>query len=152
MIEEVLFCCVRKGDVVLIVGVCIDVWCVVYCGLVFDSYLDYLKFEESVKLWEQVLEVFLDVVCIFVVESGGEIIGFVLGMILVELCFGCDVELIVICVLFDEQCKGLGKWLLVNVVVIFISVGVIGFMVWVLSKNEGVGEFFELFGVERFYE
>ncbi|MGC7986005.1 GNAT family N-acetyltransferase, partial [Salmonella enterica] len=86
-----------------IAGVRIDAWRAAYRGLVPDSYLDHLKPEESVKLWEQVLEASSDAACTFVAESGGEIIGFASGMTLAESRFGCDAELTAICVLPDEQ-------------------------------------------------
>ncbi|MBW9334024.1 GNAT family N-acetyltransferase [Herbaspirillum sp. RU 5E] len=152
MTEEVLFRRARKGDAASIAGVRIDAWRAAYRGLVPDSYLDHLKPEESVKLWEQVLEASSDAACTFVAESGGEIIGFASGMTLAESRFGCDAELTAICVLPDEQRKGLGKRLLANVAATLISAGATGLMAWVLSKNEGAGEFFESLGAERLYE
>ncbi|MET2989160.1 GNAT family N-acetyltransferase [Herbaspirillum seropedicae] len=152
MTEEVLFRRARKGDAASIAGVRIDAWRASYRGLVPDSYLDHLKPEESVKLWEQVLEASSDAACTFVAESGGEIIGFASGMTLAESRFGCDAELTAICVLPDEQRKGIGKRLLANVAATLISAGATGLMAWVLSKNEGAGEFFASLGAERLYE
>ncbi|MFX5747589.1 GNAT family N-acetyltransferase, partial [Acinetobacter baumannii] len=84
------------------------------------------------KLWEQVLEASSDAACTFVAESGGEIIGFASGMTLAESRFGCDAELTAICVLPDEQRKGLGKRLLANVAATLIGAGATGLMAWVL--------------------
>ena len=152
MTEDVLFRRAKKGDAASIAGVRIDAWRASYRGLVPDSYLDHLKPEESVKLWEQVLEASSDAACTFVAESGGEIIGFASGMTLAESRFGCDAELTAICVLPDEQRKGIGKRLLANVAATLISAGATGLMAWVLSKNEGAGEFFASLGAERLYE
>jgi ribosomal protein S18 acetylase RimI-like enzyme len=150
--DEVLIRRARPGDAASIAGVRIDAWRASYRGLVPDSYLDHLQPEQSVKLWEQVLGASSDAACTFVAETGGEIIGFASGMTLADARFGCDAELTAICVLPDEQRRGLGKRLLANVAATLISAGATGLMAWVLSKNEGAGEFFEALGAERLYE
>jgi GNAT superfamily N-acetyltransferase len=150
--EQVLIRRARPGDAASIAGVRIDAWRASYRGLVPDSYLDHLKPEDSVKMWEQVLGASSDAACTFVAEAGGEIIGFASGMTLAESRFGCDAELSAICVLPDEQRKGLGKRLLANVAATLIGAGATGLMAWVLTKNEGAREFFSALGAEQLYE
>jgi hypothetical protein len=126
----------------------IDAWRASYRGLVPDSYLDHLKPEESVKLWEQVLEASSDAACTFVAESGGEIIGFASGMTLAESA-GCDAELTAICVLPDDSARdwASGCW---PMAATLISAGATGLMAWVLSKNEGAGNFSSRSGPKGF--
>ncbi|WDZ97356.1 GNAT family N-acetyltransferase [Herbaspirillum sp. WKF16] len=150
--DEVVIRRARPGDAASIAGVRIDAWRASYRGLVPDSYLDHLKPEQSVKMWEQVLGASSDAACTFVAETGGEIIGFASGMTLAESRFGCDAELSAICVLPDEQRRGLGKRLLANVAATLIGAGATGLMAWVLAKNEGAREFFASLGAEQLFE
>lgn len=150
--DEVVVRRARPGDAASIAGVRIDAWRASYRGLVPDSYLDHLKPEQSVKMWEQVLGASSDAACTFVAEAGGEIIGFASGMTLAESRFGCDAELSAICVLPDEQRRGLGKRLLANVAATLIGAGATGLMAWVLAKNEGAREFFSSLGAEQLFE
>lgn len=150
--EEVTIRRARLSDAASIAGVRIDSWRASYRGIVPDSYLNSLTPEASVKVWEQVLQASSDAACTFVAEAGGEIIGFASGMTLAESRFGCDAELTAICVLPDEQRKGLGKKLLANVAATLISAGATGLMAWVLSKNEGARAFFDALGAEQLYE
>ncbi|NUU01075.1 GNAT family N-acetyltransferase [Herbaspirillum robiniae] len=150
--DEVVFRRARPGDAASIAGVRIDAWRASYRGLVPDSYLDHLKPEQSVKMWEQVLGASSDAACTFVAEAGGEIIGFASGMTVADSRFGCDAELTAICVLPDEQRRGLGKRLLANVAATLISAGATGLMAWVLAKNEGAREFFSALGAEQLFE
>ena len=150
--EEVTIRRARASDAASVAGVRLDSWRASYRGLVPDSYLDSLKPEQSVKLWEQVLGASSDAACTFVAEAGGEIIGFASGMTLADGKFGCDAELSAICVLPDEQRRGLGKKLLANVAATLISAGATGLMAWVLAKNEGAREFFKALGAEQLFE
>ncbi|MBP0599169.1 GNAT family N-acetyltransferase [Herbaspirillum sp. LeCh32-8] len=150
--DDVVIRRARPGDAASIAGVRIDAWRASYRGLVPDSYLDHLKPEQSVKMWEQVLGASSDAACTFVAEAGGEIIGFASGMTLAQSRFGCDAELSAICVLPDEQRRGLGKRLLANVAATLIGAGATGLMAWVLAKNEGAREFFKALGAEQLFE
>ena len=142
----------RIGDAASIAGVRIDSWRASYRGLVPDSYLDSLQPEQSVKLWQQVLGASSDAACTFVAEAEGEIIGFASGMTLADSRFGCDAELTAICVLPDEQRRGLGRKLLANVAATLIGAGATGLMAWVLAKNQGAREFFGALGAEQLFE
>lgn len=150
--DQVVIRRARAGDAASIAGVRIDSWRASYRGLVPDSYLDHLEPAQSVKLWEQVLGASSDAACTFVAEAGGEIIGFASGMTLAESRFGCDAELSAICVLPDEQRRGLGKKLLANVAATLISAGATGLMAWVVAKNDGARDFFKALGAEELYQ
>jgi len=149
--EDITFRRARESDAASIAGVRIDSWRASYRGLVPDSYLDSLKPEQSVAMWQQVLAASSDAACTFVAEAGGEIIGFASGMTVADSRFGCDAELTAICVLPDEQRCGLGRRLLAHVAATLIAAGARGLMVWVLAKNEGAREFFKALGAEELY-
>src|SRR5689334_13595552 len=104
--QATLRCCVGRGDAMsavirlatpadarAIAEVRVDAWRTTYRGLIPDAYLDAMKVDESMALWDRVLAAAPNSTNTFVAERDGRVIGFASGMMKPEAKLGYDSEL-----------------------------------------------------------
>ncbi|MFL9925481.1 GNAT family N-acetyltransferase [Herbaspirillum lusitanum] len=142
----------RVSDAPAISGVRIDSWRATYRGVFPDAYLDGMKGDQSVQLWQRVLGASSDAACTYVAVVEDEVVGFASGMTLAESRFGCDAELTGMYLLPHIQRRGVGRKLLAHVAASLINAGATGLLTWVVSKNQGARDFFGALGAEELIE
>nr|WP_174616522.1 GNAT family N-acetyltransferase [Virgibacillus ihumii] len=121
------------NDAAQIAKVHVDSWRTTYKGIVPDSFLDGMSYEERTKRWQK-NSVGQNV---FVAETNdGEIVGFANGGRERQGKFeGYEGELYAIYILQEYQGKGLGKRLIEAVVDSLLKAGFNSMLIWVLKDN-----------------
>lgn len=125
----------------------VDTWRAAYRGIVPDGHLDGLSYDESERLWQ-------DVVaggggCVFVAEDEGGIFGFASGRPRER--FSRDLteyegELQTVYVLPSRKGNGAGGQLVRAVVRHFAERGVNSMLLWAFSENRSARGFYESLG------
>lgn len=125
----------------------VNTWRVAYRDVVPDAYLDGLSYDESERLWQDVITA--GVGSVFVAEDEGEIVGFASGSPRER--FSRDLaeyegELKTVYVLPFHQGAGAGRELVGAVVQHFVERGVSSMLLWVFAENRSARRFYESLG------
>ena len=125
----------------------VDTWCVAYRGIVPESHLDGLSYDESERLWQDVISAGEGRV--FVAEDEGGIFGFASGGIRER--FSRDLteyegELQTVYVLPSRKGSGAGGRLVRAVVNHLAERGVNSMVLWVFAENRSARDFYESLG------
>lgn len=142
----------QPADAQGIAQVRVDAWRTTYRGLIPDAYLDGMKVEDSIALWDKVLTAAPNTTNTFVAEAGGRVVAFAAGMMKPEAKFGFDAELTGIYVARDAQRTGLGRRLVATVAAAQCAHGATGMIVWVIGGNKGARSFYERLGAQLVVE
>ncbi|MFE7063395.1 GNAT family N-acetyltransferase [Sutcliffiella sp. NPDC057660] len=125
----------EKGDEASIAKVHVDSWKTTYKGIIDDSYLESLSYENRKKMWETAIEAGYEKGCLFVAEVDGDIVGFASAGTERTKKYEVDGELFAIYILQSCQKKGIGKALFSKVREFIIEKGNKSMLVWVLADN-----------------
>ena len=129
----------KRGDESEIAKVHVDSWRSTYTGLIPDSFLTSLTVENKTFLWTEAIQQMDKTVgqkIIFVCEDSlGKIIGFIAGGAEREANCGFDAELYALYLYKDQQKKGLGRLLTIELIRWLIKFGYKKMRVWVLENN-----------------
>ncbi|WP_078379269.1 GNAT family N-acetyltransferase [Sutcliffiella halmapala] len=125
----------KPGDAPSIAKVHVDSWKTTYKGLIADSYLEELSYENRARMWAAAIERGFEKSCIFVAEVDGEIVGFANGGMERTQKYGIDGELFAIYLLQSYQKKGIGKKLCTTVAEFLHNKNYQSMLVWVLANN-----------------
>lgn len=140
---------IRKAklkDAAGIARVHVDSWKTTYQGIVADSFLDSLTYEDRTARWTQILEKAETNPIPFVAEDpSGKIVGFAQAGPARELLPPYKGELYAIYILQSYQGKGIGKQLVQAVAQELQQKGIGSFYVWVLTENP-FKDFYESIG------
>jgi GNAT superfamily N-acetyltransferase len=134
--------CIRPAnvrDASAIAHVHVQSWLTTYAGIVPRDYLASLNEAERARAWEKWLA---SGITVFVAEVSHKVVGFAGGGPAREPVAPYDAELYTLYLLQNEQKRGLGKALLVEIARSLRQGGHHGMLVWVLAQNPAV----------RFYE
>ncbi len=124
-----------------------DTWRKAYKGIVPDDYLDGLSYEESGRLWQDVITAGDG--CVFVAEDESGVIGFASGSPRER--FSRDLkeyegELKTVYVLPSYQGTGAGRHLVGAVARYFMERGMRSMLLWVFTENRPAQRFYESLG------
>jgi GNAT superfamily N-acetyltransferase len=139
-------------DAVAIARLRIDAWRATYRGMIPDSYLDGMKLEDSVAIWEKVLNAASDRASVFVAEDQSGVVGFAAGNARGPDKFGFDSELSGIYLRPDRKREGIGRRLVAAVAAAQRANGATNLIVWVVAGNRGARLFYEALGGELLVE
>jgi len=139
-------------DAPAIARVRIDSWRTTYRGLVPDAYLDAMRLEDSVELWNRVLTAGANTTSVFVAESDGEVVGFAAGNMIEEVRYDLDAELSAVYVRREFQHAGTGRRLVSAVARAQRAHGATGLIVWVIAENKPARAFYEGLGARLLVE
>ena len=124
-----------------------DVWRTAYKGIVPDAHLEGLSYDESERLWQDVVTA--DDGCVFVAEDGRGVFGFASGQrrqrfsrVLTEY----EGELKTVYVLPSGQGAGAGRRLVGAVARHFAERRVGSMLLWVFAENRSARGFYESLG------
>jgi ribosomal protein S18 acetylase RimI-like enzyme len=125
----------------------VDTWRAAYRGIVPESHLDGLSYDESERQWQDVIAAGDG--CVFVAEDGGGIFGFASGGIRER--FSRDLteyegELQTVYVLPSRKGSGAGGQLVRAVVNHLAKRGVNSMVLWVFAENRSARDFYESLG------
>ena len=134
------------ADAPAIADVRVTAWRTTYRGTIPDSYLDGMKIEDSVAIWEKVLSAAPNTTSTFVAEIDGRVVGFASGIMKPEAALGFDAELTGIYVLREAQGSGIGRRLVAAVAAAQRAHGATGMIVWVIASNKAARAFYERLG------
>lgn len=128
----------------------IDSWRATYRGVVPQTYLDSLDYDERAATWERVLSQFAATNAVHVAEDPRNgIVGFASGGPERSGDPAFRGELYAIYVLPEFQRKGLGARLTLAVVDHLARTGLNSMLVWVLADNHSARKFYERLGGRR---
>jgi GNAT superfamily N-acetyltransferase len=130
----------------------VDSWRATYRGLIPDAYLDAMKVEASIALWDRVLTAAANAVSVFVATHAGEVIGFAAGNPLAEPKHGANAELTAVYLRREFQHAGIGHRLVAAVVDAQRRHGATALIVWTIAGNKGARRFYEGLGAELVVE
>jgi GNAT superfamily N-acetyltransferase len=139
-------------DVQAIAKIHVDTWHTTYKGIIPESYLAKLSYQQRENAWRNILESTTNnsqFVC--VAENAGEIIGFVNGG---QERSGDRIykgELYAIYILEPYQRQGIGSQLTLFVMDKLSQMGFESMLVWVLADNPAC-QFYENIGGQKVYE
>ncbi|MBM7622428.1 L-amino acid N-acyltransferase YncA [Bacillus tianshenii] len=125
----------KKGDEASIARVHVDSWKTTYKGIVEDSYLETLSYDNRKSMWEKAIQAGHEKSCLFVAEVEGDIVGFASAGPERTKKYKVDGELYAIYILKDFQKRGIGKALYSKVRECLIKNGYKSMLVWVLADN-----------------
>jgi GNAT superfamily N-acetyltransferase len=111
-----------------------------------DAYLDAMKVEDSMALWDRVLRAPPNRTNTFVAEMEGRVVGFASGLMLAEPKHGFDAELTAVYLVRDAQRTGVGTRLVSTVAAAQRSQGATGMIVGVIAGNKAARAFYERLG------
>ena len=134
------------ADASAIARVRIDTWRTAYRGLVPDAYLDAMDVEQSVALWQRVLDADAPNASVFVADHAGEVIGFAAANRLAEPRHALDAELSAVYVRREWQRAGIGRQLVLAAARAQRASGATGLIVWSISGNKPARAFYEALG------
>lgn len=138
----------EKGDEASIAKVHVDSWKTTYKGIIDDSYLKSLSYENRKKMWETAIEAGYEKGCLFVAEMDGDIVGFASAGTERTKKYEVDGELFAIYILKNYQKKGIGKALFNNVREFLKKKGYNSMLVWVLTDNPSRAFYLSLYPEE----
>ncbi|MFD1735578.1 GNAT family N-acetyltransferase [Bacillus salitolerans] len=127
---------IRKAiqqDYKQIAKVHVDSWRTTYHGIIKESYLQNIKYEDRENLWTSALAE--ESHHIWVAEVNHKIVGFVSGGRERTNKYGIEGELYAIYILKEFQQKGIGKKLVTTFAEDLKTNGYSSMLVWVLSEN-----------------
>ena len=125
----------------------VDTWRTAYRGMVPDSYLDGMSYEDSAERWGRGLSNPERRGFAFVAkDEAGEIVGFAVGGPQRSDVPGYDGQLYAIYVLQDQQGKGIGRALAQAIARELLARGMRSMVVWVLTENHPSRRFYESLG------
>ena len=124
----------------------IDTWRTAYRGLVPDAYLDAMDVEQSVALWQRVLDADAPNARVFVADQAGELVGFAAANRLAEPRHGLDAELSAVYVRHEFQRAGIGRQLVLAAARAQRASGATGLIVWSIAGNKPARAFYEALG------
>jgi GNAT superfamily N-acetyltransferase len=136
------------ADAAAIAQVRVDSWRATYRGLMPGAYLDGMKVEQSMALWQRVLSASPGTTSVFVAEDDSGVCGFASGLMLAEPRYGLDAELSAIYLAAGRQRAGHGRALVAAVLDAQRAHGATGFLTWVIAGNHGARKFYEGLGGE----
>ena len=127
----------------------VDTWRAAYRGIVPDAHLDGLSYDESERLWQDVIAAGDG--CVFVAEDEGGVFGFASGKPRER--FSRDLTeyegaLETVYVLPSHGGEGVGGELVRAVVRHFAGRGVNSMLLWVFAENRSARGFYESLGGE----
>ncbi|OGC91587.1 MAG: hypothetical protein A2W25_10755 [candidate division Zixibacteria bacterium RBG_16_53_22] len=126
----------RVEDAEAISRVHVDSWKTTYRGMVPDHVLDGLNYERNTLRWREMLSNIGEMKCFLVAEtSDGQVVGFATGGPNRELDTGYNGELYAIYISNENQNRGVGKRLVLNIALWLIHHRYTSMLVWVLEKN-----------------
>jgi GNAT superfamily N-acetyltransferase len=140
------------ADAAAIAGVRVESWRTTYRGLIPDAYLASMKVDDSIVLWQRVLEAPPNTTSVFVAEDASGVFGFASGLMLAEPKFEIDAELSALYLTAARQRAGVGRRLFAAVVDAQAAHGATGILTWVIAGNTGARRFHEHFGGELLVE
>ena len=123
----------------------VDSWRTTYKGIIPQSFLDGLSYEQRTKLWQN--NVSDKTNTIFIAENEGEIIGFVTGGTRNKNEEAGASDLTSIYLLEEWQGKSVGKKLLNQIMIAFLEQGYLKIYVDVLAANK-TRQFYQYYGAE----
>ncbi len=124
-----------------------DTWRKAYKGIVPDDYLDGLSYEESGRLWQDVITAGNG--CVFVAEDEDGVFGFASGSPGKRFSRNLreyEGELKTVYVLPSHQGAGAGRQLVDAVARYFVERGVNSMLLWVFAENHPARRFYESLG------
>lgn len=134
---------IRKAiqeDALAIATVHVNSWKETYRGIICQEFLESLKIEERLKLWEEILSQSTDATPVFVaVNSTNEIIGFASFGSERTKKFSADCELYAIYILDSYKRRKIGLELLLVGVDELLKQNYNSMLVWVLEENDSRG-------------
>lgn len=139
---------IRKANISDASGIAkvhVDSWRTTYKGIIPQSFLDGLSYEQRTKLWENNISDKPSM--IFVAENEGEIIGFVTGGTRNTNEEAGASDLTSIYLLEEWQGKSVGKKLLNQIMIDFLEQGYQKIYVDVLAANK-TRQFYQYYGAE----
>ena len=139
-------------DAPAIAAVRIASWRITYRGLIPDAYLDGMQLEQSIALWDRVLNAGKNDTSVFVADNDGVVVGFAAGNMLSEPRYELDAELSAVYVQREFQHVGLGRRLVAAVARAQREHGARGLIVWVIAGNKGARAFYEQLGAALLVE
>ena len=124
-----------------------DTWRAAYGGIVPDNYLEDLSYQESERLWRDVIAA--DDGCVLVAEDEGGVFGFASGSPTER--FSRELreykgELKTVYVLPSHKGTGVGRQLVGAVARHFADYGVNSMLLWVFAENRAARGFYESLG------
>ena len=140
------------ADAPAIADVRVTAWRTTYRGMIPDAYLDAMKVEDSIVLWDKVLTAAPNTTSTFVAEADGRVVGFASGIMKPEAKLGFDAELTGIYVVREAQGAGIGRRLIAAVAAAQRSHGATAMIVWVIAANKTARAFYEALGGELIHE
>ncbi|MCH1627798.1 GNAT family N-acetyltransferase [Fredinandcohnia sp. SECRCQ15] len=126
----------KNGDAKGLARVHVDSWKTTYTGIVPETYLQDLSYDNREKMWERGIDQGSERSSIFVAENTyGDIIGFASGGPERTKKYGYDGELYAIYLLKEYQGQQIGKQLVQMVANDLVEKGFQSVLVWVLADN-----------------
>ena len=125
----------------------VDTWRASYRGIVPDDYLEGLSYDESERLWQDVIAAGDG--CVFVAEDGGEVFGFASGSPRERFSRGLreyQGELKTVYVLPSQKGAGVGRQLVGAVARHLVDQGVNSMLLWAFAENRAARGFYESLG------
>ncbi len=125
----------------------VDTWRIAYRGIVPDDYLESLSYDESERLWQDVIT--SGDGCVFVAEDTGGIFGFASGGPRER--FSRELreyegELQTVYVLPSHKGAGAGRRLVGAVARQFVGQGINSMLLWAFAENRAARGFYESLG------
>lgn len=124
----------------------VDSWRTTYAGLMPDDFLAGLAYDAQERRWAGILAVQGPASFVYVVEQGGEMVGFASGGREREGDPTYTGELYAIYLLEEHQRRGLGRVLVGAVASRLAEAGHRSMLVWVLKENIAARGFYEHLG------
>jgi GNAT superfamily N-acetyltransferase len=125
----------------------VDVWRTAYKGIVPDAHLDGLSYDESERLWQDVITA--DDGCVFVAEDARGVFGFASGQRRQRFSRGLaeyEGELKTVYVLPSHKGNGAGRQLVGAVARHLAERGVGSMLLWVFAENRFARDFYASLG------
>jgi GNAT superfamily N-acetyltransferase len=141
-----------EQDSAPIARVHVDSWRTTYRGIISDSYLAALSYQQREQGWQEVFRTTEDLQFAYVAEAeNNQVIGFAAGGLNRNEEIDYEGELYAIYLLFEYQRKGIGRLLTKAVVKRLLQEGVHSMLVWVLEGNPAC-RFYEAVGGRKISE
>jgi L-amino acid N-acyltransferase YncA len=126
----------RVEDAASIAKVHVDSWRTTYRGIIANTYLEALSYEDRERFWHSLLERTERTTLVYVAEDDdGEIIGFASGGPEHESSQPYKGEVYAIYILREAQKRGIGRQLVTAIVQRLLLQGIESMIIWVLSNN-----------------
>jgi len=141
-----------ERDSAAIARVQVDSWRTTYRGIISESYLAALSYQQREQKWQEFFRATEDLQFAYVAEAeNNQVIGFAAGGLNRNEEIDYEGELYAIYLLFEYQRKGIGTLLTKAVVKRLLQEGVHSMLVWVLEGNPAC-RFYEAVGGRKISE